>query len=51
LKKTLAKAKGYLGIQQIEFSVKNEAAIDAYQHYYTSLKDCNRAMKRLGYEN
>ncbi len=51
LKKTLAKAEGYLGTKQIEFSEKNDAAIDAYQHYYVSLKACKQAIKKLGYGN
>lgn len=49
LSKKLLKTKlaSYMGSQQIEFADKNEAAIDAYEHYFLLANECNAALKHL----
>lgn len=49
LSKTLLKTKlnSYLGSEQIEFSEKNEASIDAFEHYFSNAADCKAAVKQL----
>lgn len=49
LSKKLLKPKlaSYLGSQQIEFADKNEAAIDAFEHYFLLANDCKVALKQL----
>ena len=49
LSKKLLKTKmaTYLGSEQIEFSEKNEASIDAYEHYFSKSIDCKAALKQL----
>lgn len=44
---TNRKSAGYLGTKQTEFSSKNEASIDAYDHYYATLNECQSALKKL----
>jgi hypothetical protein len=47
-KKSLkTKLASYLGSQQIEFADKNEAAIDAFEHYFLLENDCNTTLKHL----
>ena len=41
------KLKSYLGSEQIEFSEKNEASIDAFEHYFSSAADCKAAVRQL----
>jgi hypothetical protein len=41
------KLASYLGSQQIEFADKNEAAIDAFEHYFLLENDCNTTLKHL----
>jgi hypothetical protein len=41
------KLKTYLGSEQIEFSEKNEASIDAFEHYFSTAVDCKAAVKQL----
>jgi hypothetical protein len=49
LSKTRLKTKlnSYLGSEQIEFSEKNEASIDAFEHYFSNAADCKVAVKQL----
>lgn len=49
LTQSLKGYSGYLGSEQIEFADKNEASIDAYQHYFKNAKDCKKAIQHLGY--
>ncbi len=39
--------KSYLGSEQIEFAEKNEAGIDAFEHYFSNAADCKMAVKQL----
>ena len=41
------KLKSYLGSEQIEFSEKNEASIDAFEHYFSNSADCKAAVRQL----
>jgi hypothetical protein len=36
--------KGYLGTRQIEFADRNEAGIDAFEHFYSSKTVCAKAL-------
>ncbi len=47
LKMTNRKSAGYLGTKQTAFASKNEASIDAYDHYYATLNECQSALKNL----
>lgn len=49
LSKKLLKTKlaTYLGSEQIEFAEKNEASINAYEHYFSKAVDCKAALKQL----
>jgi|GEM_PF-5070100 len=49
LKKSLKGHVGYIGSKQIEFADKNEASIDAFQHYFKTNTDCKKAIEKLGY--
>lgn len=49
LKKSLKGHAGYIGSKQIEFADKNEASIDAFQHYFKTNNDCKKAIEKLGY--
>jgi hypothetical protein len=41
------KFKTFLGSEQIEFASKNEAGIDAYEHYFSNAADCQLVVKQL----
>jgi len=45
--KEMSKSAGYLGSVQTEFADKNEAAIDAWDHYFKSSADCGKALKKI----
>lgn len=45
--KGLANSKGYIGSVQTEFADENEAAIDAWDHYFRSSVDCEKVLKKI----
>lgn len=47
IKKILKDNSHYLGSVQTEFAAKNEAAIDAYEHYFKDNKNCLQTLKIL----
>lgn len=46
-KQQFMKIQNYLGSLQIEFADKNEAGIDAWNHYFTSSGSCQSSFKKL----
>lgn len=42
--KRLESASGYMGSIQTEFANKNEAGIDAWEHYFKSAGDCQATL-------
>lgn len=46
MKKKYKSDSAYRGTVQIGFAEKNEAGIDAYEHYFSSQKSCERALKK-----
>lgn len=45
-KKEFVGNSGYRGTVQTEFADKNEAGIDAYEHYFADQKSCDNALKK-----
>ena len=45
--KKISGYKSYMGSVQTEFSDKNEAAIDAWEHYFSDKQECEEALKKL----
>ena len=45
--KKMAGSAGYVGSEQTEFAEDNEATIDAWVHYFSSLASCEKAAKKL----
>lgn len=44
--KEFAASENYVGSEQIEFAEHNEAAIDAWRHYFSSAAGCDKAVKK-----
>lgn len=49
--KKFSSAKSYLGSNQVEFAEKNEAGIDAFEHYYSAKADCEKMRAQLTKES
>lgn len=49
--KKFSAEKSYLGSKQIEFADKNEAGIDAFEHYYSAEAPCEKVRARLTKES
>lgn len=43
----LSRDAAYLGSVQTEFASKNEAGIDAFEHYFSDRPACQRALKKM----
>ena len=49
--KKFSSEKSYLGSNQIEFADKNEAGIDAFNHFYTVKADCEKMRAQINKES
>ncbi len=46
-KKPLRGTAGYLGSKQVEFASRNGAGIDAFEHYFSDVRSCRAALKKM----
>lgn len=49
--KAFKSEKFYVGTVQIEFAEKNEAGIDAFEHYFSNAKSCKNALGKMNCES